>query len=181
MARSAKKKTARKAAPTKKKKENKALKSLKGAKPRKVSPTGRAKAAAPSQKTFKTASRPAGKPGRIPPSFLPLQKKLQNRRHEILSQVDHLEHDLRDEMADSQNTPGDLADHGAGELSQHLSVTLMENDRLELERIEEALRRLEEGTYGVCDVCGKPIPLSRLRALPWANRCIACQSRFENG
>jgi DnaK suppressor protein len=116
---------------------------------------------------------------RIDPMYLPMLKKLQDRRNEITGQVSHLEQDLRDDMAESQNVPGDLADHGSEELNQHLSVTLMENDRVELERIERAILRIEQGLYGQCDVCEKTINLTRLKAIPWAIRCIHCQSRFE--
>ncbi len=116
---------------------------------------------------------------RIDPAFQPLLAKLQTRRNEITGQVNHLEQDLREEIADNQNVPGDMADHGSGELSQHLSVTLMENDRIELERIEKAIRSIEEGIYGKCEVCGKGIPMTRLKAIPWATRCINCQSKAE--
>jgi RNA polymerase-binding protein DksA len=116
---------------------------------------------------------------RISPEFQPLLAKLQRRRSEITGQVNHLEQDLRDDMADNQNTPGDSADHGSGELNQHLSVTLMENDRVELERIERAILRIESGAYGECETCEKTIPMPRLKAIPWATRCITCQSRVE--
>ena len=116
---------------------------------------------------------------RVNPTFAPLLEKLRNRRNEITGQVNHLEKDLREEIADSQDVPGDMADHGSGELSQHLSVTLMENDRVELERIEKAISRIEQGVYGQCEVCEKTIPMARLKALPWATRCISCQIRLE--
>ncbi len=116
---------------------------------------------------------------RVDPAFQPLLQKLQHRRNEITGQVNHLEQDLREEIADNQNIPGDMADHGSGELSQHLSVTLMENDRIELERIEKAISRIEQGIYGQCEVCEKAIPMARLKAIPWATRCINCQSRLE--
>lgn len=116
---------------------------------------------------------------KVDPAFQPLLKKLQHRRNEITGQVNHLEQDLREDIADNQNMPGDMADHGSGELNQHLSVTLMENDRVELERIEKAILRIEEGVYGQCEVCQKTIPMARLKAIPWATRCIACQSRAE--
>ncbi len=123
--------------------------------------------------------RVAPKKVRINPLFQPLLAQLQRRRNEITGQVNHLEQDLRDEMIDNQNTPGDSADHGSGELSQHLSVTLMENDRIELERIERAISRIETGQYGQCETCEKSIPMPRLKAIPWATRCITCQSRAE--
>jgi DnaK suppressor protein len=133
-----------------------------------------------SKKTIVKAA-PARKKVRIAPAFKPLLKKLQDRRNEITGQVTHLEMDLREEIADNQNMPGDMADHGSGELNQHLSVTLMENDRIELERIERAITRMQDGTYGLCEVCEKAIPMSRMKAIPWATRCIGCQSRFEGG
>ena len=116
---------------------------------------------------------------RIDPAYQPMLQNLQKRRNEITGQVNHLEQDLREEIADNQNMPGDMADHGSGELNQHLSVTLMENDRIELERIEKAIARIENGAYGKCETCQKPIPMPRLKALPWATRCINCQSRYE--
>lgn len=125
------------------------------------------------------ATLPAKKKVHIDPAFRPLLEHLQHRRNEITGQVNHLEQDLREEIADNQNIPGDMADHGSGELSQHLSVTLMENDRIELERIEKAISRIESGAYGQCEVCQKAIPMARLKAIPWATRCINCQSRLE--
>ena len=125
-------------------------------------------------------TKPVKKKVRIDPAFQPLLKKLQERRNEITGQVNHLEQDLREEIADNQNVPGDMADHGSGELNQHLSVTLMENDRIELERIEKAITRIEAGSYGQCEVCEKIIPMTRLKAIPWATRCINCQSKAES-
>jgi DnaK suppressor protein len=157
---------------------------------KKKAPHTKAKAATP-KKTHKIPARLMGKVIALPskpvikkkvkidPAFQPLLKRLQNRRNEITGQVNHLEQDLREDIADNQNMPGDMADHGSGELNQHLSVTLMENDRVELERIEKAILRIEEGVYGQCEVCQKTIPMARLKAIPWATRCITCQSRAE--
>jgi RNA polymerase-binding protein DksA len=140
------------------------------------------KTKAPAKKTTKTAVAVKAAPKkrvRIDPAYQPMLQNLQKRRNEITGQVNHLEQDLREEIADNQNMPGDMADHGSGELNQHLSVTLMENDRIELERIEKAIARIENGVYGKCETCQKPIPMPRLKALPWATRCINCQSRYE--
>ncbi len=132
------------------------------------------------QKTLRVVvTRAIPKKIRISPVFQPLLVKLQRRRNEITGQVNHLEQDLREDIADNQNMPGDSADHGSGELNQHLSVTLMENDRIELERIERAILRIESGAYGKCETCEKVIPMPRLKAIPWATRCISCQSRME--
>jgi RNA polymerase-binding protein DksA len=131
-------------------------------------------------KTSAAAPKILKKKIRINPLFVPLLHRLQDRRNEITGQVNHLEQDLREEIADNQNIPGVMADHGSGELNLHLSVTLMENDRIELERIERAVSRIEMGNYGQCEVCEKSIPMTRLKAIPWATRCINCQSRFES-
>lgn len=138
------------------------------------------KSAAKSSKPMLIAKPVIKKKVRIDPAFQPLLLKLQQRRNEITGQVNHLEQDLKEEIADNQNMPGDMADHGSGELNQHLSVTLMENDRIELERIEKAILLIEDGSYGKCEVCTKSIPMARLKALPWATRCINCQSRMES-
>jgi RNA polymerase-binding protein DksA len=155
---------------------------------KKLSTKKPAKKAAPAAKKIapKVSSKPIlimkapKKRLRIDPAFQPLLRMLQDRRNEITGQVNHLEQDLKEEIADNQNIPGDMADHGSGELNQHLSVTLMENDRIELERIEKAIGRIEQGNYGDCEGCGKTIPMNRLKALPWATRCITCQSRAES-
>lgn len=157
----------------KKKKKSTAKKITKKTKPA-------VKKTAPKTKTPPVSIKPAPKKRiRIDPMYLPMLKNLQDRRNEITGQVNHLEQDLKDDMAENQNMPGDLADHGSDELNQHLSVTLMENDRVELERIERAISRIEQGIYGRCEVCEKAINLTRLKALPWATRCINCQSRYE--
>ncbi len=133
-----------------------------------------------SQKALRVVvSRAVPKKIRVSPVFQPLLAKLQRRRNDIPGQVNHLEQDLREDIADNQNMPGDSADHGSGELNQHLSVTLMENDRIELERIDRAILRIESGAYGKCETCEKVIPMPRLKAIPWATRCISCQSRME--
>lgn len=157
-----------------KKKKNKTPKTKKKIPPKKIKTKAK-----PSPKKIIVKAAPKRKKIRIDPAFRPLLKKLQDRRNEITGQVNHLETDLREEIADNQNIPGDLADHGSGELNQHLSVTLMENDRIELDRIEKAISLMQDGAYGQCEICGKSIPMSRLKAIPWAIKCISCQSRYE--
>ena len=59
-------------------------------------------------------------------------------------------------------------------------TTLLVQQALEIvEKIEEALQRIEEGTYGKCQSCGNEIPLSRLRAIPYANLCKECKTKEE--
>jgi DnaK suppressor protein len=58
-------------------------------------------------------------------------------------------------------------------------IALLEARTQERIQLDEALRRLDEGTYGICEDCDAPISPARLRALPFARRCVACQEQFE--
>ena len=72
-----------------------------------------------------------------------------------------------------------LADTATETYDRELDYTLEENSEHVLAEIDAALRRIEEGTYGICTNCGKPIPEERLEARPWATLCIDCQRERE--
>lgn len=80
------------------------------------------------------------------------------------------------EMADYDNHPADAASETFERTKGH---ALDENYREIIERIDEALRKIDSGTYGVCDRCGEPIKPERLRAIPYATMCIDCQEIIE--
>ncbi len=61
-----------------------------------------------------------------------------------------------------------------------LDESILQNQRHLLADVEEALRRLQEGTYGRCLTCGQPIPERRLEAMPWAVRDVACEEQAES-
>jgi len=60
-----------------------------------------------------------------------------------------------------------------------IEFALNEHELVELQAIEDALKRIEEGVYGLCLTCGVPIPHERLHAAPQALRCVGCQTTFE--
>src|SRR5580692_5518466 len=72
------------------------------------------------------------------------------------------------------NAPMHLGDMGTDEYLQDLNATLLENEEFLSNEISEAFDRIEEGTYGICESCGKPIPTERLDAIPYARRCTPC-------
>lgn len=74
---------------------------------------------------------------------------------------------------------GDLADFAQDSTYEEMTSQLAEVERGELEQIEEALARFEQGSFGSCAGCDKSIPLARLEALPYARLCIACQIKLE--
>ena len=61
------------------------------------------------------------------------------------------------------------------------SITQLDQSRKSLNEIEDALRRIADGSYGVCDICGNLIPKARLASFPFAKTCTACQSEIELG
>ena len=74
---------------------------------------------------------------------------------------------------------GDVMDVAMDTANDEISSQLAEVESRELVRIDEALDRLREGSYGDCDSCEKPIPLARLQAVPYATMCIDCQRKQD--
>jgi RNA polymerase-binding protein DksA len=74
-----------------------------------------------------------------------------------------------------------LADSATATLNREIDYTLEENGEHLLTAINEALQRIENGTFGTCGRCGKPIAEERLEAIPYANRCIDCKRLEERG
>jgi DnaK suppressor protein len=77
------------------------------------------------------------------------------------------------------NTPFHTADLGTDNFEQEMSTSLLENQDQILTDIAAALRRMENGTYGKCEVCGKEIPKQRLQAAPHTPYCIDCAREME--
>ena len=76
---------------------------------------------------------------------------------------------------------GDFADAALDADYALVNTHLAEAESQELARIDHALQRMRDGTWGICEACGQPIPLTRLQALPYATLCIRCQSTAEHG
>jgi DnaK suppressor protein len=72
---------------------------------------------------------------------------------------------------------GDMADQASGNNEVHIQLKLKQTDAKILQAIEEALARIEKGTYGICRDCGEPIPKARLNAIPWTRVCITCKEK----
>ena len=75
----------------------------------------------------------------------------------------------------------DLADQASEGYRKEFLYGLSDGERATLLQVEEAMRRMDEGTYEECTSCGNKIPLTRLKAIPWAALCIECQERQEAG
>ena len=74
-----------------------------------------------------------------------------------------------------------MADQGTDNFDRELALNLASSRQESLYDIEDAIRRVDEGTYGACETCGGAIELPRLQALPFATKCMACQNAAERG
>jgi len=101
------------------------------------------------------------------------QKKLQALREDIMKTVQAKERDLP-----TQET-GDEADVASQSLEREILFEMSDNERVILDGIEAALRKIEQGTFGQCQSCSKKILRARLKAMPYARYCVSCQSKSE--
>lgn len=75
--------------------------------------------------------------------------------------------------------PENQGDSHAEEVEQEIDLAIMANEQASVQEIEDAMRRLNEGLFGVCTVCQQPIAMARLRAIPATRYCITCAGRFR--
>lgn len=74
-----------------------------------------------------------------------------------------------------------MADQGTDNFDRELALNLASSRQDSLYDVEDAIRRIDEGTYGACEVCGRGIERARLKALPFAKKCMGCQNASERG
>ena len=109
-----------------------------------------------------------------------LRRMLLERRQALTREIDELlaqrRTDQRLQREQSVADPGDLSLQDATGDQQ---ISILEIRNRMRNQVDEALRRLEEGTYGICEDCGRPISPERLKAVPFARRCVDCQRQAE--
>jgi DnaK suppressor protein len=74
---------------------------------------------------------------------------------------------------------GDIYDQASSERDRELGLLLGDREREKLRNIDEALLKLEEGEYGICEECEEEIPLGRLKVMPFARYCVKCKADIE--
>ena len=124
--------------------------------------------------TTKSTKVAASKPSR----YNELKKMLEERRRELLSEVQGKIRDVRAESGKER----DVLDQGESsevDIQEDIEFALIQMKSETLNKVNEALRRLDEGTYGHCFECGEEIAQPRLRALPFAVRCKDCEEARE--
>jgi DnaK suppressor protein len=110
--------------------------------------------------------------------FETVRRKLIGIRQNLLSEskaeIDQILN--QEDKYNGASDDGDLADISLRDLMQAATLT---RHQAQLRAVEEALLRIEEGVYGICEDCGEEIPIGRLNAMPFALRCVDCQERHE--
>ena len=102
------------------------------------------------------------------------KKALLSKRGEILTEGGGKQINASMETNTRQ---GDLADQATGTNEVQIQLKVKQTDAKILQAIEEALWRMEQGTYGICRDCGEPIAPARLDAIPWTRVCITCKEQ----
>jgi DnaK suppressor protein len=86
---------------------------------------------------------------------------------------------LNQGRSETSSLPIHLADLGSDNFEQELTLSLVGGEKEALDKIEVALERIADGSYGKCEDCGKKIPASRLEAIPYTTVCVQCAANQE--
>jgi len=111
---------------------------------------------------------------------------LLKKRKEIIGDVSEMEDEALKKQrltasGDLSSMPIHMADLGTDNYEQEFSLGLMDGERKLLKEIDDAMGRIENGVYGICESTGKPIAKDRLEAKPWARYCVEYARMIENG
>ena len=93
---------------------------------------------------------------------------LQDVSQSMRAESDHLKFDI-----------GDFYDHASTDRDRELALMLADREREKLTHVDDALKRIENGTYGICESCEEEIDRERLAAMPFTKLCLSCQEDLE--
>ena len=114
---------------------------------------------------------------------MPRKEAIVNLRQVLIRRRDELRRTLAGDLSSLKElkgqATGDVVDAALDSVQDEISSQLAEVESRELALTENALERMQNGEYGLCELCGEPIPMARLTALPYATSCINCQRAAE--
>ena len=152
-------------------------KSVPAAKKTRLKPHKPATAASILGRTTTSRSVPNGKPlVKIKPEWARFYQNLLDLRDRLLHQMSGLAKDSAQEMASYSLH---MADSGTDNFDRDFALSLLSSDQDAVYEIEEALKRIERNTYGVCELTSKSIPKARLTAIPWTRFTVEAQAQLE--
>jgi DnaK suppressor protein len=105
--------------------------------------------------------------------------RLENLKEELLRIRDGMSADERERAENEGDTQLDSGDMSQDMFAREMDATIGEQVERRLADVDRALQKIEEGTYGICDDTGEPIPRGRLEAVPEAIRTVGAQQRYE--
>ncbi len=109
-----------------------------------------------------------------------LQRLRARLRGDVTQLADEaLKRNRQEASGDLSTMPIHMADIGSDNFEQDFTLTLLESEEQTLQKIETAIVRIADGTYGTCENCGEVIPRTRLHAIPYALRCVTCAQKEE--
>jgi len=117
-------------------------------------------------------------------NFDKIKELLLEQRKVIADGIDHIAKDnlnlsQRDASGDLSGYTFHMADVATDNFDREFSLDLASNEQQLLNKVDDALLKIKEGTYGFCEPCGKDIAMNRLMAVPYAVLCISCQEEEE--
>jgi RNA polymerase-binding protein DksA len=112
------------------------------------------------------------------------KKLVLKKKEEILDEIKHISEDTlkksqKDAAGDISGYTYHMADVATDTYDREFSLSLASNDRESLYEFDDALKKIDEGTFGICEECKSLITKVRLRAVPQARLCVKCQKRKE--
>ena len=124
------------------------------------------------------------KPKKLRGQALRYQQMLLTLRDHLLDAINTtagqtLNRSQRDSSGDISGYPTHQADAGSEDFDREFALSLVSSEQEGLYEIAEALKRLETNTFGICEMCSKPIKKARLKAVPFARFCLPCQTEVE--
>ncbi|MBK8598368.1 MAG: TraR/DksA family transcriptional regulator [Holophagales bacterium] len=137
-----------------------------------VTPTAKVPPKAPSRASAKASDKPSKDP------IESYRKQLLTRQEELILDISR-NRQVTDDTVDEQAQ--DMVDRATSAYTREFAFSLSESDRKALLLIEQALLRIEQGTYGVCVHCQGVVQEKRLEAVPWARHCLECQEMQDKG
>jgi len=112
------------------------------------------------------------------PAFNLLRSRLESERKRLTEEMEQLKSTMRPADERREGSPfGKREEEATESYELERRLTLEKSIREQLASVEHALQKFEDGTYGLCDNCGQPIPPERLEALPQATLCLDCKAR----
>ncbi len=113
---------------------------------------------------------------KVKPEWAKFHARLLELREQLMRQMSGLAKDSAQELAGYSLH---MADSGTDNFDRDFALSLLSSDQDAVYEIEEALKRIERNTYGVCELTNKPIPKSRLEAIPWTRFTVQAQAQLE--